>query len=68
MSVIHVHFYNESFLFVVQWIDLGSKKPLQLAHSEYQDNKIVWTKLWGGSLDFNVPSFPKKIESETYSK
>ena len=40
--------------FFVQWIDLGSKNPLQLAHSGYQDTKIFGTKVWGGSLDFNI--------------
>ena len=34
--------------------DLGSKNPLQLAHSGYQDTKIFGTKVWGGSLDFNL--------------
>ena len=34
--------------------DLGSKNPLQLAHSEYQDTKIFGTKVGGGSLDFDV--------------
>ena len=34
--------------------DLGSKTPLQLAHSGYQDTKIFGTKVWGGSLDFNI--------------
>ena len=34
--------------------DLGSKNPLQLAHSGYQDAKIFGTKVWGGSLDFNI--------------
>ena len=33
---------------------LGSKKPLQLAHFGYEDAKILGTKVWGGSLDFNV--------------
>ena len=34
--------------------DLGSKNPLQLAHFEYQDAKIFGTKVWDGSLDFNL--------------
>ena len=34
--------------------DLGSKKPLQLAHFVYEDAKICGTKVWGGSLDFNI--------------
>ena len=44
----------ESFWLIVKWIDLGSKKPLKLAYSEYQDTKIFGTKVWGGSLDFNL--------------
>ena len=43
-----------SFRFFVQWVDLGSKNPLQLANSGYQDNKSFGTKVEGGSLDFNV--------------
>ena len=43
-----------SVQFFVQWIDLGSKKTLQLAHSRYQDTKIFGTKVWGGSLDLNI--------------
>ena len=43
-----------SFWFFVQWIDLGSKNPLQLAHSSYQDTNIFGTKVWDGSLDFNL--------------
>ena len=39
--------------------DLGSKNPLQLAHSGYQDTKIFGTKVWGGSLDFNTKPFVK---------
>ena len=42
-----------SFEFFVQLIDLGSKNPLQLVHSGYQDTKSFGTKVWGGSLDFN---------------
>ena len=42
------------FRFFVQWIDLGSKNPLQLALSGYQDTKMFGTKAWGGSLDFNL--------------
>ena len=42
------------FFLLLQWIDLGSKNPLQLAHSGYQDAKIFGTKVWGGSLDFNL--------------
>ena len=42
------------FDFFVQWIDFGSKKPLQLTHSGYQDTKIWGTKVRDGSLDFNV--------------
>ena len=38
--------------------DLGSKNPLQLAHSGYQDTKICGTKVWGGSLDFNIQRPP----------
>ena len=37
-----------------QWIYLGSKNPLQLALSGYQDTKIFGTKVWGGSMDFNL--------------
>ena len=37
--------------------DLGSKNPLQLAHSGYQDAKILGTKVWGGSLDFDISFF-----------
>ena len=48
-----------SFKFFVQWIDLGSKNPLQLTHSGYQDTKIFGTKVWGGSLDFNSDSVIK---------
>ena len=44
-------FLIASFWFFVQWTDLGSNNPLQLAHSRYHD-----TKIWGGSLDFNVSS------------
>ena len=33
---------------------MGSKNPLQLAHSGYHDTKILGTKVWGGSLDFNL--------------
>ena len=43
-----------SCCFFVQWVDLGFKNPLQLAHSGYQDTKIFGTKVWGGSFDFNV--------------
>ena len=43
-----------SFRFFVQWIDLGSKNPLQLAYSGYQDAKIFGTKVLGGSLDINL--------------
>ena len=46
-----------SFRFFVQWIDLGSKNPLQLTHSGYQDTKIFGTKVFGGSMDFNVQPF-----------
>ena len=45
-----------SFWFCVQWIDLGSKKTLKLTHSGYQDNRIFGTKVWGGSLHFNLNS------------
>ena len=34
--------------------DLGSKNPLQLAHSEYQDTKDFGTKVWGGSLNTDI--------------
>ena len=53
------------FLLFVQLTDLGFKNPLQLAHSGYQDTKIFGTKVWGGSLDFHLPTglpflvFPK---------
>ena len=40
-----------SFTLFVQLTDLGSKKPLQLAHSGYQDTKIFGTRVWGGSLN-----------------
>ena len=43
-----------SFCFFVQWIDLGSKNPLQFTHSGYQDTKVFGTKVWRGSLDFNL--------------
>ena len=43
-----------SFCVFVQWIDLGSENPLQLAHSGYKDTKIFGTKVWGGSFDFNI--------------
>ena len=43
----------------VKLTDLGSKNPLQLAHSGYQEAKIFGTKVWSGSLDFNL----NKIES-----
>ena len=46
MSVLYLHFYNCMFL--------SSKKTLQLAHSRYQDTKIFVTKVWGGSLGFNI--------------
>ena len=46
-----------SFLLFLQLTDLGSKNPLQLAHSGYQDTKIFGTKVWGGSLDFNLSIF-----------
>ena len=44
MSVIYLHFSIASFWFLVKWIDLGSKNPLQLALSRYQDTKIFGTK------------------------
>ena len=47
-------FIIASFKFFVRWFDLGSKNSLQLAHSGYQENKILGTKVWGGSLDFNL--------------
>ena len=62
----------------VQWIDLVSKNPLQLAHSAYKDTKIFGTKVWGGSLDFNFypvsmsywapTSKLQKIESGNYER
>ena len=42
--------------------DLGSKKPLQLAHFGYEDAKILGTKVWGGSLDFNIIKMSKMIK------
>ena len=48
MSVIYLHFPIATFKFFVQWIDLGSKNPLHLAHSGYQNTKIFGTKVWGG--------------------
>ena len=33
---------------------LDSKKPLHLAHFGYEDANIFGTKVWGGSLDFNI--------------
>ena len=50
-------FLIASFRFFVHWIDLDSKKPLQLAHSGYQDNKNFETKVWDGSLVFNISHF-----------
>ena len=47
-------FQIATFWFFVQWIDLGSKNPLQLVRSGYQDTKNFGTKVWGGSLDFNL--------------
>ena len=47
-------FLIASFWSLVQWIDLGSKNPLQLDHSGYQDTKIFGTQVWGGSLDSNL--------------
>ena len=40
--------------------DLGSKNPLQLAYSGYQDTKIFGTKVLGGSLDFNLEEFSNR--------
>ena len=37
-----------SFWFFVQWTVLGSKKPLQLTQSGYQETKIFGTKVCGG--------------------
>ena len=50
-------FLLQVFLLFVQLTDLGSKKPLQLAHFGYEDAKILGTKVWGGSLDFNLHCF-----------
>ena len=46
--------------------DLGSKKPLKLAHFGYKDVKIFGTIVWDGSLDINIDSFMKifKIMTE----
>ena len=52
--------------FFFQWIDLGSKKPLQLAHSGYQDTKIFGTEVWGGSLDFNLYSSVSGSAKDTH--
>jgi hypothetical protein len=43
--------------------DLGSKKPLQLAHFEYEDAKIFGTKVCGGSLEFNLLNRPTTLNS-----
>ena len=50
------------FLFFVQWIDLGSKTPLQAAHSGFQDIKFFGTIVWGGSLDFNLQSTNMNVQ------
>ena len=47
--------------------DLGSKKPLQLAHFGYEDAKILGTKVWGGSLDFNLNG-TSKVNRHTHGQ
>ena len=37
--------------------DQVGENTLQLARSGYQDTKIFATKVWGGSLDFNIVPF-----------
>ena len=44
--------------------NLVSKKPLQLAHFGYEDAKILGTKVWGGSLDFNLWCFEDLEEKD----
>ena len=56
-----------SFCVFVQWIDLGSKNPLQLAHSGHKDTKIFGTKVWGASLDFNINTYSKILLSFPFS-
>ena len=61
-SVQKLYFYIGyiSTLFQLQLFDFCSidwfrlQNPLQLAHSGYQDTKIFWTKVWAGSLDFDL--------------
>ena len=58
-------FQLQVFNFFVQLTDLGSKNPLQLAHSEYQDTKIFGTKVWGGSLNTDlIPCINKYFHQE----
>ena len=75
MSVISTIFQLQFF---VQWIDLGSKNPLLVAHSGYQDTTISGTKVCGGSMDFNLGrpwhkkkthlqiSLKKKLQQQKY--
>ena len=59
MSFIYLHFLNCIFFLklFVQLTELVYKKPLQLDHFGYKEAKIFWTKVWGGSLDFNISYF-----------
>ena len=63
----YVCYISTLFQFFVQWIDLGSKKALQLTHSGYKDTKNFGTKVWGGSLDFNV-TFELSVKYKTVLK
>ena len=63
MSFIYLHFSNCKFLTFcsIDWFRF--QNPLQLAHFRYQDAKIFGTKVWGGSLDFNLWSYLRHLRS-----
>ena len=51
-------FQLQVFDFLFNGLIQVSKTALQFAHSGYKDFKIFGTKVWGGSLDFNIYPYP----------